>query len=477
MNHDYSELGFKSGLEIHQQLEGTKLFCQCPTTIKKEDEDFSIQRKLKARAGETGNVDQAARHEQEKDKTFIYKGYDDITCLVEADEEPPHPVNEEALTIALKVAKLLNMDVAGKIQFMRKTVVDGSNTSGFQRTALIGTDGYLNVDGKEIGIESLCLEEEACQVLERTEKKDIYNLSRLGIPLLEIATAPDISDPEECKAVAEKIGMILRSVDGMKRGIGSIRQDVNVSIEDGARTEIKGFQDYRNIPDVVENEVERQIQALEEGDGVEESVRKAEEDGTTTYLRPMPGADRMYPETDIEKITPDLEDIEVPETLEEKENRLQEEYDVSEQLAQQITRYESKGGDIETYMEKYGNDNLTDTNIAETIMVTVPNVEEEIGNVGFGEIRHDLFNAVRDGKISSNNIEKILEDKARNGEIDLSDYESISEEKIREVVRQKIEEDPDAPVGGLMGDVMQELRGKADGSEVMRILKEEKGSS
>ncbi|MBD3313988.1 Glu-tRNA(Gln) amidotransferase GatDE subunit E, partial [Candidatus Woesearchaeota archaeon] len=210
MDIDYKSLGFKAGLEIHQQLEGYKLFCSCNTMIRRDDPDFTVNRELRASAGETGEIDIAAAHEQAKKKQFTYHGYKDTTCLVELDSEPPHPVNQEALKTALQVAKLLNCEIVDEIQFMRKTVIDGSNTSGFQRTALIGIEGWVEIDGKRITVPSVCLEEEACQIIERTKDHDTYNLSRLGIPLIEIATGPDISSPEECREAAAKIVMILR---------------------------------------------------------------------------------------------------------------------------------------------------------------------------------------------------------------------------------------------------------------------------
>ncbi|MFH1505869.1 MAG: Glu-tRNA(Gln) amidotransferase subunit GatE, partial [archaeon] len=262
MGLDYKKLGFKAGIECHQQLEGKKLFCSCPTTIRKDKPDFTITRKLRASAGETGEVDQAALHEQKKDKYFIYQCYEDTTCLVETDSEPPHPINQDALKTCLQVSMMLNCKIVDEIQVMRKTVVDGSNTSGFQRTALVGRDGYLMLGNKKIRIPSVCLEEEACQVIERKKDHDVYNLSRLGIPLIEIATEPDMATPEEAKEVAAKIGMILRSTGACKRGIGSIRQDVNLSIKGGARTEVKGFQDYKSIPKVIEKETERQINLI-----------------------------------------------------------------------------------------------------------------------------------------------------------------------------------------------------------------------
>lgn len=268
---DYKTIGLRVGLEIHQQLEGKKLFCSCPTEIIDAEPDLKIVRKLRAAAGETGEVDEAAKQEQMKEKRYMYHFYNKANCLVELDEEPPHEVNREALEISLTVAKMLNTRILDEILFMRKTVVDGSNVSGFQRTALVAIDGFLEIDildehgkpkKKKIGVPTICLEEESAKIVEKTHEFDIYNLSRLGIPLAEIATDPDISSPEEAKQCAEKIGMILRSTGKVKRGLGTIRQDVNVSIIGGNRVEIKGAQDLKMITTLVEYEVQRQQNIL-----------------------------------------------------------------------------------------------------------------------------------------------------------------------------------------------------------------------
>jgi len=189
---------------------------------------------------------------------------------------------------------------------MRKTVVDGSNVSGFQRTALLATDGYINTSLGRVGIPTICLEEEAAQKLEdaRTEfgtssvGKDgyaRYRLDRLGIPLIEIATDSNIKSNEHAKETAAYIGMVLRSVEGVKRGLGTIRQDVNISIKGHPRVEIKGFQDVKMFIPTIEKEIERQQKSNDK----KSEVRKAEPDGTTTFMRPMPGSARMYPETDL----------------------------------------------------------------------------------------------------------------------------------------------------------------------------------
>jgi len=283
MEINYNKLGFKCGLEIHQQLEGKKLFCDCDTRNSDQEPDVKFERRLRAVAGETGEVDIAAKHEMQKGKKFIYECDSDDTCLVEYDEEPPHELNKQALETALKVALLFNAKIVDEIQIMRKTVVDGSNVSGFQRTALVAQDGYINTSKGRVQMPTICLEEEAAQKLEEKDGYVKYRLDRLGIPLIEIATDASIKNNEHAKEVAAYIGMVLRSV-GVKRGLGTIRQDVNVSIEKGARTEIKGFQDLKSIPKVIDYEINRQLNSIKQGKKLNKEVRKVEKDFSTLSL-------------------------------------------------------------------------------------------------------------------------------------------------------------------------------------------------
>ncbi len=264
MSHDYRALGLKAGIEIHQQLDTKeKLFCGCPTMLRDtKDSSFEFMRYLRPTQSEMGTVDKAALEEVKLTKKFIYKAYD-TTCLVENDEEPPRELNEEAVDYAIMIARMLNMHIVDEFYTMRKIVIDGSNTSGFQRTALVATNGCLDSSFGGVGIDVLCLEEEAAQKVEDRGDSVIYSLDRLSIPLVEIGTAPDIVSPGHASEVAESIGMILRSTGRVKRGLGTIRQDINISIAEGARVEIKGVQALELIETIVEQEVARQVALLE----------------------------------------------------------------------------------------------------------------------------------------------------------------------------------------------------------------------
>lgn len=264
---DPEELGFMCGIEVHQQLATGKLhsrkegilFDVTADTIPKDWP--SVQRRLRAASGEGGQMDVAAKFESRRNRRFVY--YQSPNAgLIELDDQPPKPHDDEAMHIALTVSAMMNCRPVGLMQAMRKTVVDGSNTSGFQRTTLVATDGKLNTKTGAVGIDVLCLEEDSARKItsELTDDGEIvyWNLDRLGIPLIEIATAPDIQSPEHAKETAEALGRTLRDTRSVRRGLGSIRQDLNVSIRCGDRVEIKGCQDLDWIPKIIELEMIRQ---------------------------------------------------------------------------------------------------------------------------------------------------------------------------------------------------------------------------
>ena len=260
---DYKQLGLKVGLEIHQQLNTKrKLFCHCPTVLRTDDPLFTVERKLRPTPSEIGEVDVAALKEYMRGKIYIYQYYD-TNCLVELDEEPPHLVSEEAKIIGVEVSLLLNSNIIEEIQVMRKTVLDGSNTSAFQRTMLISTDGYIKTKDGPVSILTVCIEEDAARLISQDDTTKTFRLDRLGIPLVEIATGPDISNPEQAKEAAYILGQILRATGKVKRGLGTIRQDLNVSIREGGRVELKGVQKLEMIPLWVEREIERQSNLVE----------------------------------------------------------------------------------------------------------------------------------------------------------------------------------------------------------------------
>ncbi len=260
---DYRALDVKVGLEIHVQLDSKrKLFCECPPVVRNDPPHFRIVRRLRPTLSELGEVDPAALWEFRKRKTFIYEGYHDTTCLVELDEEPPHDPDPYSLETAILVAKMFNAKVFDELYVMRKIVIDGSNVSGFQRTILVACDGLAEFFGYKVPIWTIALEEDAARKIEETEHYVVYRLDRLGIPLIEISTGPLTYSPQEIAEIAAYIGYSVKLTGRAKRGIGTVRQDLNISIRGGAKTEIKGIPDLSLIPKIIEYEVMRQINLL-----------------------------------------------------------------------------------------------------------------------------------------------------------------------------------------------------------------------
>jgi glutamyl-tRNA(Gln) amidotransferase subunit E len=613
---DYEELGLVAGLEIHQQLDTeTKLFCECPTRLREPEESTTaFTRYLHPTRSELGEIDEAALEESRVEREFEYLGYDS-TCLVEADDEPPHRVDAEAMGVTLEIATLLDMDAVDQVHVMRKIVIDGSNTSGFQRTMKIADDGAIETDEGVVRIEDLMLEEESAQRVAETDEGVRFSLDRLGIPLVEIGTKPDISSPEQASAAAERIGMLLRSTGQVRRGLGTIRQDVNVSIADGARVEIKGVQSLDDIDDIVRNEARRQVELVEiaselddrdaavgdpvdvtdtfadadsgvirsaldsggavravrlagfdgvvgreiqpdrrlgtelsdhakrsgaggifhtdelpaygitEGEvaalreavdagpedavaivaaaeevaetaidavvdraetaleGVPEETRDANEDATTRYLRPLPGAARMYPETDVPPVEPDLTEVETPELLTEKVERYRDELGLDAGLAQQVAY-----GEYMPLFERVVADGVDPTLAAGTLESTLTELRRD--GVAVDRLREDhlagTLEAVSAGELPQEGINDLLSalsaDPSLSVEaaIEREDLGGVSEEEVREAVEgvvernaEQVSEEGMGAFSGLMGECMGALRGKADGEVVSAVLREE----
>ena len=626
---DYKALGLRVGLEIHVQLDTrSKLFCGCPTKLVDEDAEDVFTRELRPARSELGEVDVAAMLEWGKRRRYEYHAPRTASCLVEADEEPPHELNREALTIALAVAKALHSDIVDEIHVMRKIVIDGSNTTGFQRTSIIALGGYIEDEEGRIGIQTICLEEDAARKLGEEPGLVRYKLDRLGIPLIEIATAPDIHTPEQAQRVAYKIGQLVRLTGKAKRGLGTIRQDLNVSIKGGEKTEIKGVQHLYLIARVVEYEAMRQKRLLEIRDmlrergvreedivyspvdvtglfektgskvirravsrggrvyalvlpgfhgilgievqpgrrfgteladyarvwggvgglfhtdelprygitaeeveklyeatgarrgrdaivivadredkalraleavaerarhalrGVPAETRAAREDGTTRYMRPRPGAARMYPETDIPpvEVTEELlgeADKYVPEPFDVKLRRFVEEYGLSRELAEAILK-NIRLDLFEKLVEEYRR-RLPATLIASTIENTIKMLRGEgvpVENITDNHIEETL-RLVAEGKVAKEAIPEILAHLARHPEEAAEEaaeklgLTSIPREKLVEIIDKVIEENMDKILsrrekafGLVMGRVMAVVRGRADGKLVASLVKE-----
>ncbi len=466
---DYRKLGFRCGLEIHRQLETHKLFCGCPSIVHDENPKIFFERKLRAVAGETGRVDAAALHEMTKGRTVKYEACETSSCLVDMDEEPPKSLNQHALDTVLMVAMLMNAKIVDQVQVMRKTVVDGSNVSGFQRTMLIAVDGFVETSKGKVSIPTICLEEEAAKKVRADETSVTYSLDRLGISLIEISTDASIKDPEHAKETAALIGMMLKSTGRVKSGIGTIRQDVNVSIAGKSRVEIKGFQDLRTIPAVIENEVKRQ-QSLKES---KPEVRKANSDGSTTFLRPMPGAERMYPETDVPNVIITKERIrmiEVPELLTEQALAYEKKYKLSSELAKEVLEGEVP---LEDYAKRFPS--MEAAFIAHTLVNSPKEIRRryeldcsKISEHDFNE----LFGYFSKGLVNKEAVFEMLVEKAKGNKVDVSRYKQVAADDVEDEIRKIIKASPGISPNAVMGDIMKKYRGKVDGKRVMELIKE-----
>ncbi len=476
---NYEKLKFKCGLEIHQQLDAKnkKLFCNCPAVLRNDEPDYFLIRKLHAVAGESGKIDNAAEYQASLKKTFVYQGYKNSTCLIELDEEPPHMINLDALRIALQISLLLNCEIIPITQIMRKTVIDGSNTSGFQRTVLIARDGFVECNLGKVRIATICLEEDSARKIKSDGEKVYWNLDRLGIPLIEIATHPDIKSPEQAKETALKIGEILRACK-VKRGIGTIRQDVNVSIMGGNRVELKGMQDMKTFVKTIENEVLRQKELIDKGIPVLAEVRNAlnDEKFSTEFLRPMPGADRMYPETDLPLLNISRELLieikkDIPKLKKDIAGELKEK-GLNEGMIKLVLS-EDKVEEFKELFDAYSNRNfivkmiiLFPKEIASKENKSLKEVEEKISIYYL-----DILKELQKGKINEGDVKEILIRLVRGSIFEEAiKIEKADQSEIEEEILKLIKEKPGLNPNAYMGLIMAKFKGKINGKEAMEIL-------
>jgi glutamyl-tRNA(Gln) amidotransferase subunit E len=621
---DPATLDLKVGFEIHQQLETkSKLFCNC-SCEEAQQYDRSFVRKLRPTQSELGAYDPAAMFEFSKMRTVEYYTAFGSSCLVEADEEPPHDVSTEALETALIFSLALHSKVMDEVHVMRKLVIDGSNTTGFQRTMLIASGGQFDAAGKSVGVQSICLEEDAAKLIgdDKTARK--FGLDRLGVPLVEIALEPVSGTSDEIMKVALTLGRLLRASKRVARGLGSIRQDVNVSVRNGAVVEVKGVQRLDQLVKVIEHEMQRQngliiiaeklkekrvdvskvgdriedvtdilssahskivkkildtgglfsairapglagmigfepypdirigkelaklvrfydldgvfhsdelpnygitdqevasirsrlqagsddafviaggkadkirfasdaiIQRLQAAmSGVPAETRAATPDGKTVFLRPRPGAARMYPETDISTIPikkfmlKALADR-VPRSWDEIVNGLSEKYHLNKKLASQI--FDSDY--LCMFEEIAGTTKVQPTFVASKLTEDLTSLQRQgldISVLTDGMIR-EIFVRLDAGSIAKESVsiifEKLMKKEAKTVDeaIKAAGVSSINDEELGKGLDRIINDNMAVvkeksmnALSTLMGRAMAEYRGKADGQKINAILKE-----
>jgi glutamyl-tRNA(Gln) amidotransferase subunit E len=624
---DYKAMGLLCGLEIHQQLNSGKLFCSCPCNVMPNDTfDKKIVRKLRFSTGESGGIDAAAVSEFKKGKFNEYIYNDEISCLVDLDEEPPKGPSKPALDAVIGVSKMFNLKFFDKIQFMRKLIIDGSVTTGFQRTAMVGQGGYFETSAGKVEILGINLEEDSCRAIERFDTHNVYSLDRQGIPLIEVTTGPQIYSPEQALEAATIIGDYLRSFKQTRRGLGTIRQDLNVSITGGARVEVKGTQNLKLIPEILKDEMRRQkihlsiidemnsrgvsggsvsssiydvtsiftstessvvkanmsisgaavlaikldnfsgvlghetqeghrfasevsdrnkkhfpmIKGLFHSDelpkygitpeevlsvnsslgikensidgfilicnekniaeeslnnvlsiinelltSVEEEVRQVDPKGTVTkFSRPMPGASRMYPETDVQTIEFDLELTEhilIPELYSTKLGRLSESFGVdSNKVIDFLDKYSED--EVLELISESGKAGLALYSIIFELAKDIKK-RDKIEPVDFKySLMLDLAKSIKENDFNQNSVRDIFVSlyKDRLSEVsNLSKYlddnklisEPVDESAVEEKIKEIISSAKGAPFGAVMGMCMKEFAGTVDGKLISSLLK------
>src|SRR6056297_1166113 len=276
---DYQRIGFKSGLEVHQQLNTKeKLFCRCPAGIYHKDDEYDAEiiRHMRPTLSELGEYDGTALMEYKTRKEIIYRINNETACTYEIDDTPPFKINKEALDIALEISLLSKINIVGEVHITRKQYLDGSIPTGFQRTAIIGVEGEIPLKNKKVRLIQLSLEEDSCREISDIRHTRIFKTDRLGMPLIETVTYPDMLTPDELREGAEYIRFLNRSTGKVRTGIGSGRGDVNVSCEGGTRVELKGLSHNKWIPELSHNEAFRQWALLHVREKLAKKVDKPE---------------------------------------------------------------------------------------------------------------------------------------------------------------------------------------------------------
>ncbi|MDD3152309.1 MAG: hypothetical protein PHE45_05390, partial [Bacteroidales bacterium] len=273
----YDRIGFMSGLEVHQQLKTKKkLFCHCPAGVfnKNDVYDAEVIRHMRPTLSELGVYDGTALMEFKTKKTIIYRLKNETTCTYEVDDTPPFPIDREALDIAIEISLLSKLNIVGEVHITRKQYLDGSIPTGFQRTAIIGVEGEIPLKNKTVRLIQLSVEEDSCREISDIGHVRIYKTDRLGMPLIETVTYPDMVNPDEVKEACQYIRFLNRSTNKVRTGMGAGREDVNVSCKGGTRIEIKGVAHTKLIPELTHNECFRQWALLQIKDVVNKKMKK-----------------------------------------------------------------------------------------------------------------------------------------------------------------------------------------------------------
>lgn len=447
----------KCGLEIHVQLEtDSKLFCTCRTNYQDAPANTNI--------------------------CFV--------CLNQPGAKP-YPPNKEALDGAIKIALMLGSKISPEVTyFLRKHYDYPDLPSGYQRTSIpIGFEGDLN----GVRIREVHLEEDPGQY-----KPDLglVDFNRSGIPLIEIVTEPDMTSPEEARKFLRELIRVLE-YSGSARGEGTMRADVNISLEGGKRAEIKNINSIKGAYKALQFEMVRQKNLLKRGIEIKQETRAfLESQMITVPMRLKEEAEdyRYIPDPDLPPMLAEEDRIEairekMPEPAHIKTERFVREYGIKKDHAQVLTSELELANAFEEVVKEI------DPEFAALWMRDELKRVLYYNKIGFKEsgIKTaqivELLQMLQDKKITTKAGQRIIEKLPHNQEMPSQIAEKmgligvVEKNVVLDAVKQAIKENPEAvsdyyegkknALNFLIGQVMRITRGKADPSETFKILERE----
>lgn len=454
------------GLEIHVQLKTkSKLFCSCPVDLK---------------APPNKNI------------CPICTGHPGVLPVL----------NRQAIVLAVRAALLMNMNISRRSVFARKNYTYPDLPKNYQISQYeepLAVDGYLEVNGKKIGIQRMHLEEDAGKLV-HTGAKSYVDFTRSGVPLLEIVTKPDIGTPEEAYEFLRKLHKILVWCDVTEGSMeeGNLRCDVNVSVRPkcsevlGTKVELKNINSFKFIKEALEYEIKRQSAVIAEGGRVIQETRLFDPtSGKTFTMRRKEETEdyRYFPEPDL--LILDIPDdifkeaergiIELPD---ERAKRFMD-ADVSEYASKTLTQSKKIADFFEECLNNYEKPQAIANFILEEVLRAVNEMEKELEDIP-KETVIKVLKMQDEGKLTRNLAKQVFRESLRTGEsiekiIERLGGEAISDdEAIEKAVEEVLKEFPkeveeyrkgkEKLFGFFMGEVMKKLKRRGDPRKVRENL-------
>ncbi|WP_286886994.1 Asp-tRNA(Asn)/Glu-tRNA(Gln) amidotransferase subunit GatB [Aneurinibacillus sp. UBA3580] len=422
-------------------------------------------------------------------------------------------LNKRAVEYAMKAALALNCEIAEESVFDRKNYFYPDLPKAYQISQLdkaIGKNGRVDIEvngeTKHIGITRIQLEEDAGKLMHAASGyASLVDYNRVGTPLLEIVSEPDLRSPEEARIFLEKLKAILQycEISDLKMEEGSLRCDANISLrpvgqkEYGIRAELKNVNSFRNVQRGLEYEEVRQADILRDGGEVVQETRRWDEaKGRTVSMRGKEEAHdyRYFPDPDLIKLKISREWVEeiratIPELPDARRQRYMSEFGLPEYDAGVITMSKDisdffdaavqTGADAKSVANWLMGDLIGYLNANEKEMKDIQMTPESLGQ---------MIKLIEKGTISNSIAKKVFKEMVESGK----DPEKIVEEKglvqisdegaIKQMVDEVIAKNPQAvedfkagkekAIGALVGQVMKASKGKANPGVVNQLLRD-----